>query len=73
MELCFFCPVRRDVFRTDRWEASGCETVSRDPEGNRRLTGTVTVTCPLCGGEHVYSPEELPCPLAVGVGVRKEL
>jgi hypothetical protein len=37
------------------------------------LTGTVTAVCPLCGGEHVYSPEELPCPLAFGAGVGKEL
>ncbi len=73
MELCFFCPVKRDVFRTDRWMASGCETVSLDHEGNKRLQGTVTAACPLCGGEHVYTPDELPCPLAVDGGERNEL
>lgn len=73
VELYFFCPVIRDVFRTDRWEVSGCETVSLDHAGNKRLQGTVTVACPLCGEEHVYSPDELPCPLVVGVGEPKEM
>ena len=70
MELCFFCPVNRDVFCTEQWEVSGCETVSFDHEGNRRLQGSVTAVCPLCGEKHVYTPDELPCPLAIGVAVR---
>lgn len=73
MELCFFCPVKRDVFRTDRWEASGCESVCLDHEGLKHLCGTVTAACPLCGGAHVYQPDELPCPLVVGVEKSKEL
>jgi hypothetical protein len=67
------CPVKGAVFCTDRWEASDCGTVILDQEGNRRLQGTVTAVCPLCGEKHVYTPDELPCPLAIGVAVREKL
>ena len=73
VELCFFCPVKREVFRTDRWEASGCLTAVLDGEGNRHLQGSVTAVCPLCGDRHVFLPDELPCPLEAGVWERREL
>ncbi|MGE4440620.1 MAG: hypothetical protein AB7D27_03930 [Desulfomicrobium sp.] len=47
--------------------------MSLDHEGIKHLCGTVTAACPLCGGAHVYQPDELPCPLVVGVEKSKEL
>lgn len=63
MELCFFCPVTRSVFRSAHWDQEGAFKVCVDSDGQKRLQGRVRVACPLCGGMHDYAPDELPCPM----------
>ena len=72
VELCFYCPVKREVYRTAQWETAGCVTVERDHMGTKRLQGSITAACPLCSGTHVFMPDELPCPLMPGVDGRGE-
>jgi hypothetical protein len=64
MELLFYCPVTCRVFWSPRWQVEGCMDVSVDEDGRKRLQGRVRTACPLCGGEHVYDPDELACPLS---------
>lgn len=72
VELCFLCPVTGRIFCTEQWEMSGCSRVCCSHDGSKRLQGRVATVCPLCGGEHAYSPEELPCPLSFGAEIGDE-
>ncbi|GAB6111543.1 hypothetical protein JCM14713_13010 [Desulfomicrobium salsuginis] len=64
MELCFFCPVVSASFLSASWEICGSLELETDRDGGKRLRGKVRAACPLCGGEHVYDPDELACPLS---------
>lgn len=72
MKLYFVCPVRADIFSTDQWEIAGCEAIALDGDGNKYLRGAVTVLCPWCAQKHIYTPDELPCPLTVGTKEQKK-
>ena len=73
MKLYFICPVHTDLFSTDQWEVAGCEAATFDADGNKQLHGTVTALCPCCGHTHVYTPDELPCPLTMNTTNQKNV
>lgn len=62
MELWFFCPLRGGAFASAAWEIVGTLRVLETAVGQKRVTGNVRVLCPVCGQEHDYAPEDLPCP-----------
>ncbi|GAB6058813.1 hypothetical protein [Desulfonatronum parangueonense] len=63
MQLYFTCPVLASGFWSEQWSVGRDLRVEGSAEGERRLSGTVTVPCPYCKAAHTYRPDELPCPL----------
>ncbi len=74
MELFFQCPVEQAGFWTAQWRVDDGLEACVDLDGCRHLRGGVRVSCPLCGQEHAFAPDELACPLSVaGSGPAKSL
>jgi len=63
MKLFFFCSRRRQGFWAAQWSAADGLRVRVDGQGHKQLQGTILVNCPLCGEQHSYRAEEIPCPL----------
>lgn len=66
MELVFVCPPEAVSLSTQRWVLQPGYRVVEDAEG-RRLEGTVAVSCPVCGQEHLFAVQEVSCPFAEGL------
>lgn len=64
MELYFLCPKMRKGFWSSEWAVDQGLQVQRDRDGRKRLRGAVRVSCPLCGGEHAFRPDEPACPMS---------
>ncbi|HDQ41173.1 MAG TPA: hypothetical protein ENN39_09135 [Desulfonatronum sp.] len=63
VELFFQCPVKQAGFWSGQWLVDDDLEVCLDQDKRKSLRGTVRVSCPLCGEEHVYAPDALACPL----------
>lgn len=62
MEILFVCPKMQKDFSTSRWSIEGkLETVFHKT-GQKSLDGKVKAYCPYCQDEHVFRPDDLPCP-----------
>jgi len=62
MKLGFVCPETQKVFFHGQWSVEESLYVV-DHGVERRLGGQIGVSCPICGGLHRYTPQEVLCPL----------
>ncbi|QTA82273.1 Uncharacterized protein dnl_46460 [Desulfonema limicola] len=64
MKFIFSCPVKGQIFETDKFSIIENNGIITDNQGTRQLDAKIRLTSPciLCGEYHIYKACEMLCP-----------
>ncbi len=68
VELFFVCPLKNVEFSSSEYSLKDDYEIVEKDDGGKQLKGMVELhsLCPLCGGKHTFSVDEVICPMSIG-------